>query len=498
MKLSTTLKQKYGANSLKNIGPAKLTIIQKFFHEMTMNEIDLILCKPYYMYVFFFYWTKSLDVTILKFLFSQYTKAKINTIVRQLDDGEVDIMNLDLLSMIQVFRNTVQQKCALPNIFLQDLFQPENIFKRRYTPFNFDIFSTSFYYLMNCQYTTTAGFPLRINDTSKTTFSFPFDIHLSEWIRPIILIDVQNVMRGPSETGDFQLNGQVYKGSFKDRKRSILENRSYILRKLFEKHNDSNTMVLFMTQSDTKQNPNQTCLKITNLKNTSTQSLLQGNGNNRVALFIEVPCTKFVYNTNDAIVHDYTLRDTHTGRIYRDSIYRYWYDNYNRLYVFNENEGRYKLMHNNSHIPSSIIKPINRHAGKNLYSGNQNQHNKFLDKVGTNSNCSIGLKNELDDFMVGLILFLNQEVAKNCFRFITEHIPIVFTRDNYSWMRSTLKNSCTFEFNFIGYLESTTSLGSTRINRKNLLFWNENVNPSFSKTEVDVLCKKLIQNLCSA
>lgn len=498
------LKKTCGNTALKGIGPVKLGQLYSILKFLTLEQLQMIFDEShaFYMYYILFSLNINIDETVLNFLFNKYNKQNINHVINKLEDSNQDLLGLQKATLILYFKNLTKNNCQISNIFLQDLFQPDNIFKNRYTPFNFDIFSTSFYYLMNCQY-KRQDFPLQVKYKSDGLFHFPFDVHLSEWNRPIILVDVQNVMRDDRNVdGRFELNGKHYYGAiFSERKKCILDERFYILERLFHKHYHPNTMVLFITQADTIASPNQTCLKITDLKKNAsneTKNLLKGNGNNRVALYIEVPCTEFVYNTNNNIVRDYSIRDDIT-RYNTADVYRYWYDNYNRLYRFDENRGYYQKLTKNSPVPPGIIKNRNNRAGR--LSANQTQQNKFLNYVKVNSNCSNGIrKNELDDYLIGLILLLHKKTIRECYKMIIDYIPIVFTADNYNWMRSSLKNTCFFESNFISYLKSNNNgFRNFELNDRNFNFWYGN-NSNRNKIEIDVIniSETLYRNLHSS
>lgn len=500
------LKSACGNTSLKGIGPVKLGQLYSLLKFLTLEKLEKVFSEshPFFMYYILFSLNRNLDETVLNFLFNKYNKQHINNVINKLEESNQDLLGLQKATLILYFKNLTKNKCQISNIFLQDLFQPDNIFKSRYTPFNFDIFSTSFYYLMNCQY-KRQDFPLQIKYKSDGLFHFPFDVHLTEWNRPIILVDVQNVMRDDkNRDGEFELNRTKYFGArFSERKKCILEQRFFILDSLFQKHFHPNTMVLFITQADTLSNPNQTCLKITDLKkNASSQfkNLLEGNGLKRVALYIEVPCTEFVYNTNNNIVRNYSIRDDITKRLRRDEIYQYWYDNYNRLYKFNDRDGYYQKLNKNSPPPSGIIRNRNYSAGR--ISPTQTQENEFLNYVKVDSNCSSGIrKNELDDYLIGLILLLHKKTVNECYKMIIEYTPIVFTADNYNWMRSSLKNTSIFEPNFISYLKNPDIyFQNYELNNKNYNFWygGTNSNRNQIKNDVISISETLYQNLNSS
>ena len=136
-------------------------------------------------------------------------------------------------------------------MFLQDIFDPSLIFKSKYEPVNFNIFMTSFYYLMNCKY-KRGTMDLSIRRNESLLFHFPLDINLKEWCRPIILVDVANVLRTRDK---FKIGKNTYiSKDFKDRKNAILDNSDFILQRLFKKHPDPHTMVLFIAQSECYKN----------------------------------------------------------------------------------------------------------------------------------------------------------------------------------------------------------------------------------------------------
>ena len=81
------------------------------------------------------------------------------------------------------------------------------------------------------------------------------------------------------------------------------------------------------------------------------------------------------------------------------------------------------------------------------------------------------IKNEQDDFMIGLLLLLIQKTRSQCFKLVVDYIPIVFTNDHYDWMRPSLKKNCIFEKDFFKYLVSKQKHEMKRINSKKYKFW---------------------------
>ena len=470
--------------NMKGIGPKSFPFILKFFENMSFDDITIVLRYPSYLYYFFFYLNIDLPLNIVNFLFQYSSKANLKKIIQNISNKRINLSKKDDNEIQKIFISLTKDDCSLSNFFLQDIFHPELIFKSKYTPFNFDVFATSFYYLMNCSY-PKQDFPLNVRMNNYTDFKFPFDIEYKEWNRPIIIVDVQNVL----QEGNIIINGKhVATATFQQRKKAILNHKQYILQKVFEKHNEVNTMILFVTQSDNITNPRRTCLNIVNLHDQQTNRVIVGTPSeplNRVALFIEVPCNIFTY-TKDGFDGDYR------------------YSKFGELLQIDPYNGRLYNVTNphNKHIVADRLKPYDRDA---------RDKNQFINHVKADSKCSDHLgKNELDDYLIGIILLLSKKANNECYKLLLQYKPIVFTHDRYNWMRSELKESFInpnhkYEHNdsrkrFFDYIEDSGSsrIRNFTIHRENYKFWLEMNN---STQQSEPITSDLIyqtQSICSS
>lgn len=478
----------------KGIGDVYQQTLNTIFKNLNSQQISGLLQNPSFLYFLFFYKPNfNFNKNILSFLFQKVPKNDLKNIISELSK----LSNIDLEKIIgknpkdnilrKSFITLTDEKCSISNSFLQDIFDPRLIFKTKYQPYNFDLFFTSFYYLMNCYYNRT-NFPLHLNVPPTSTFKFPFDIKLKEWNRPIIMIDVQNVLRSYPITGTtgttvhnrFYVDFPTTTGgimtfptsTFAQRKSAITANYPSILKKLFEKHTESNTMVLFITQGNSKKS----CLNIINLNNTLTKIDLEGttdNPLNRVALMIEVPCNTFTYNL-DAL--------SRRGNIF--------YNEYGSIYTVPPRGPGPRRAPFLSHNPPNFI--IKRKEN-NL---DITDINPFIDNIRENSECSNTIrKNELDDYLIGIILLLSYKVNNECFKLNLQYKPIVFTNDNYNWMESKLKNYFIHpEFDFFDYIY-TNNHPIIRNYRIQNTFWNQFDRTNFDRDTLKDIYEKVQKNL---
>ena len=460
------------------------------------QDIDIILSEPYFLYYILFYEKIQPNSNLLEFLFQKISKETVLHFIYKFQIPKQPVAECDKLGTIKNFFNIIKSDCKLSNTFLQDMFQPSYIFKTKYIPYNFDIYATSFYYLMQCKYKKNQ-FPLSVLSHDEM-FSFPFDVNPKEWIRPTFIIDVQNTLLFENT---LHINGKTYDTRyFSTRRKIILKERVFILEKLFQKHNLQNALVLFISQADSSDKNAPTCLKITNLKNKSTERILV---NGRIALFIEVPCSEFVYNVKNYFVNDFSILDDTTGQKNEKKLLKYWFDKYNVLYYFDEDAKKYKKA-NPFTYNRQIQKLKNEQQQQKQQQQKQEQQqqkqqkthkiingikvkqdqqqeqkyeqkNQFKHLILNNKSCSKGIgKNEQDDYMIGLILLLIHKTSGECYKFVTQYTPIVFTNDNYSWMRDSLKKKCIFEQNFFHYLHTNRKVDISKINQKRFKFWFNN------------------------
>ena len=485
----------------KGIGNVYQQTLNTIFNNLSSQQISGLLQNPSFLYFLFFYTPNfNFNNNILSFLFQKVPKNDLKNIISELS-------NIDLKKIIgknpkdnilrKSFITLTDEKCSISNFFLQDIFDPQLIFKTKYQPINFDLFFTSFYYLMNCYYNRPNNpFPLQLNvPPTSTTFKFPFDIKLKEWNRPIIMIDVQNVLR-TYRTGAaindrtfidfFTITGGTKRyntNNFTDRKQAIVENIVSILTNLFQKHSESNTMVLFITQADTRINKKsinkKSCLNIINFNNTFTKRLLEGTKNNplnRVALMIETPCNTFAYNLDWL---------SNNGNI--------TYDEYGSIFTVPPPQppgNPTPTPYLSYFAPPNIIK----RTEDNL---DATDINPFISNIRKNSECSsiIG-KNELDDYLIGIILLLSFKANNECFKLKLQYKPIVFTNDNYNWMESELKNYFIRpRFDFFDYIYTNQYPNIKNYSIQNNTFWDQFDKTYFNRDQLKDIYKIVQENL---
>jgi hypothetical protein len=167
---------------MRGIGPKSFPFILKFFENMSFEDMRIVLQYPSFLYYFFFHLEIDLPLNIVNFLFQYNSKTHLGKIIQAISNKKINLSKKDDNEIQKIFISLTKDDCSLSNFFLQDIFNPELIFKSKYTPFNFDMFATSFYYLMNCSY-PKQDFPLNVRMNNYTDFKFPFDIEYKEWNR---------------------------------------------------------------------------------------------------------------------------------------------------------------------------------------------------------------------------------------------------------------------------------------------------------------------------
>ena len=263
----------------------KLTIeIQQLLQNWLRPSPPLVYSNFPFIYTVLLYTNKeillALDDSILKLLFCTFSKDKIIEVIEATIQKKFS-KKLAIPEIIKNFITELQQNCPTSNFFIQDIFKPEAIFKHNYHEKSFiDIFTTSFYYLMNCTFPSNI-IPLNKNH-SQPRIKFPLDISSLEWQRPTIIVDVANEFKA--------------KGDYNQRESFLFANIDSILEKLFKKNDDPRIMVIFVNQSNLSANSN--CPEIYNFKSTSNEHLIDGTSEsplNRVVLYLTVPCNIFQY-----------------------------------------------------------------------------------------------------------------------------------------------------------------------------------------------------------
>ncbi len=546
-----TISKQFGFGEAQTTSLNKMTkkVLLDIFFDMSQEMAIRIRKELYFLYYFSIFNKKKVNNQIFQVLFEEISIQEINKIVQKFKIFKEPLENVGKLEAIKNFINVANLKCSISSIFLQDIFKPEYIFKKKYSPHSVDTYITSLYYLLQCKYKKN-NFPLSIKSEPNKGFFFPFDVDIKEWTRPIFIVDVQNATRFHKF---LSIQGRNYETtSFQSRKEIILKERKYILEKLFHKHNLPGAMVFFITQSDTNQK--QSCLKITNLKNSETENILE---HNRVALFIEVPCSQFVYTINDYFLTDFSTVNDFTGEKNDKTVHKYWFDKNNILYAFDQNDMKYKQVEasqlnkdltqiqsqqkqkqgvsqkmvksqknftqNNSQQYKSesqgkrsesqgqkyesqgqklraqrkrMIKEIllnikaedKKQNAKSMIQVDQYKK-KFQGQPCKNNkigNTRTGIKNEQDDQMIGLLLLFIQKTNEECFKLIFRHKPIVFTNDKYEWMNESLKSVCIFEKDFFRYLETEPKKNNSKMNVYNYQFWFNAMKPQNKEQMIEI------------
>lgn len=224
----------------------------------------------------------ALDDAILKLLFCTFPNKEFLLHVIQTFTNKQFSGKLSNAEIIRNFITEIQKNCVTSNLFIQDIFTPDAVFKKFYHEkiLFIDIFTTSFYYWLNCTFPTEA-IPLKKNHLNPH-IKFPLDIAPIEWQRPTIIVDMAN------EFYDI--------GNYSQRVNYLFHHIDEILTKLFDKHDDPRLMVIFVNQADLNSQTN--CPEIYDFTSKTNQYLIDGTlaqPLNRVALYLTVPCNVFQY-----------------------------------------------------------------------------------------------------------------------------------------------------------------------------------------------------------
>jgi hypothetical protein len=412
-------------------------------------------------------------------------------------DANLSSIHLDRLNKSEIFSilcELIRKKCQLDNFFIQDLFNPNTIFKDRYKSDSFtELFSTAFYYILNCEFDST-NFPLRRNNNANVTFKFPLDIDPIEFERPTIVIDVAN---------QFNKNKDPSFSDYSNRVRYLKNNIVIILSKLLRKHDEQNLLVIFVHQGDRSKKLN--CPELINILEWDQRGeldlLLNGTKDDpidRKVFNISVPChlflspelaypshtrivnRNFYFNTgNDepgyprggGYAERVQVRRTDPPISYLQQVKNTVYDRYGRMLFLPENgnidTGMRSQNHsfrsyyghpenNRAHIPyynyeildEKIYDPKRppfrtqmkaiphsiRHSKETKVFQGKNQFEKFVKPINECSGHTI-FKNEIDDYMIGLLLYTHFKVFRECSNFSPYKSKwLLFTHDNYRWM----------------------------------------------------------------
>lgn len=439
----------------------------------------------------------ALDDSILRLLFCTFSKYKIIEVIEASINKKLN-KKLTIPELVKNYILELQQNCQASNFFIQDIFRPEAIFKHSYFERSFiDIFTTSFYYLMNCTYSTHT-IPLNKNH-SQPKVKFPLDISTLEWQRPTIIVDVANEFKS--------------KGDYNQREGFLFINIDSILEKLFKKNDDPRIMVIFVNQSNLSANTN--CPEIYNFKSATNEHLIDGTPErpfNRVVLYLTVPCNIFQYPELNLpeytqllhpyyfnygaqpIIGGYGTEPLYTNGVpynYQTSVRRVEpflskqkhksvaYDEYGRMLKVRRNYPYYnmddhakitneqyrfldvnrRIKKQNVRIPefdpyqqatsADHFKPkyptapksnrSNRHGPNGPLIQGQNINQRFVER---NSACAkkgnMG-KNEVDDYMIAILLLCHFKSMMECPKYTPfTYQWILFSNDGYNWMNRDL------------------------------------------------------------
>ena len=432
-------------------------------------------------------------------LVSQYQKQHLINIIKYMDENyrHVQLMRITKAELLATLYKIINTKCSFDNFFIQDLFNPSRIFKSRYVndPYS-DIFMTSFYYILNCEY---KKIPLKTK--KKSNNKFPLDVDISEFDRPCVLVDVAN---------------QFYdKGSFDGRVQFLKKHIFAILNDFFSIHTEPDILIIFVHQGDLGKQFN--CPEIYSVAQWDfrVNSLLQ---EDRKAIYISVPCNLFLYpeinypsqtrfvernfrfNTGEepGYPNNYSRDFYRPGYYYntqklnkpftkyRQEIKNIYYDRYGRMLSLSEdNRGKNHMsnfigydgnhyfdmvnipyyqynpveIHKNVFKTSKMTDPYGkRHASKkpgDVFQG----MNKFQNFVSKNSACAKAAnisKNEIDDYMIGILLCIYHKLTNECNDDFVPFRPrwILFTLDNYNWINPEILKNVHKEKDFLLYCQN--------------------------------------------
>ena len=502
------------------------TIFDKFeskFQDILNNWLrpapELVYTNFGFIYTVLLYTDKNilfaLDDAILKLLFCTFPNKEFLLNVIQKYTHKQFSPRLNNAEIIRNFITEIQNNCPTSNFFIQDIFTPAAVFKAYYSHKSFiDIFTTSFYYLLNCEF-PTESIPLKKNH-SETMVKFPLDIAPIEWQRPTIIVDVANEFH------------QI--GDYAQRVNYLFDHIDEMLTKLFNKHDEPRLMVIFVHQGDLSSQTN--CPEIYNFRSATNQHLIDGTLEqplNRVAVYLTVPCNVFQYPELNLpkltqVLHPYYFNygieplDTMSGVPYnyqsfsknfqpflsRQKLDSVSYDEYGRMlkiqppckdrrspyynpYLYNMDQNKtiqqkklkFKEMIGNYvtervKIPQfDVYKQVTQHdrfkqkkptlpkasrphriknGGQFIQGQNKNQR-----YVEINSACAkkgkLG-KNEVDDYMIAILLLCHYKSISECKYYTPFNYQwILFSNDGYSWMnRQLLTNVNHIQNGFLQYI----------------------------------------------
>jgi len=530
-------------NMKKNLQLLKKNIIK--YPILSLVPLDLLndICFNFpYLYTFI----QNINYEILlkdnsfEILTVELKKEYLANLLKFLDNrlNNINLIRLNKSELYFILIDIIKKPCPLSNFFIQDIFEISSLYKEKYKYNSYiDIFQTTFYYILNCEY-KNENVDLKINHKNEK-FKFPIDINIDEFKRPVIIIDVAN---------QFNQEFNPILKTYNERIKYLKENMYEILEKLFKIHQEPNLMVLFINQADRHKKNN--CPEIINIlkwfKQAKFDLLLKGDINtpfDRKVLYITIPCYLFLYpelfypNKSRVLSRPYYFNNgfdepgypkslgnggyyerTEYKKdaphlTYKQEIQNIFYDKYGRmLYNPNIDTGTKTNKHtfkdhygyNNTfinHIPNYKYLRINdpkEYEDENIFKANykpysefknlkiadnyEKRHrgqleiyqgqNKYQNYVKEENECTgHGIhKNEIDDYMIGILLFIHSKIMIEC----QDYVPfkakwLVFSRDNYKWLNQNLLKS---EYiikhdNFLQYIENNQKQKSLYISNNN-------------------------------
>ena len=123
-----------------------ISSIVNIFHDISKDNANKVISEIYFLYYLLLFYKIKISDKILEFLFHKISVQKINEMIWKLQIfKEPMIQDMNKIQAIYTFINAIDIKCSISNIFIQDIFKPEYIFKKKYTPNSIDMYITSFY-----------------------------------------------------------------------------------------------------------------------------------------------------------------------------------------------------------------------------------------------------------------------------------------------------------------------------------------------------------------
>lgn len=409
--------------------------------------------------------------------------------------GSMNIGKLNKKEMFSLMCDLIRRKCCLENFFIQDIFDPRSIFKEKYKSDSFtSLFMTAFYYILNCEFRST-GFPLQLNH-NKQKFRFPMDVSPNEFERPCVIVDVANQL---NRIGDYQSRVRYLKTNiFTILDKLIKKHPEPNLLVFFvhqgdrsKQYNCPEIIHIFDWRDDV--------MIRTLLNGTPTKPF------DRQIFYMTIPCHLFLapelaYPGSTRVVRrdfafnlgnepgypggggyaqrvEYKKTDPPIG--YLQEVKNIFYDRYGRiLYLpehgnidsgtksqphrFMSHYGRHESKSSkipyydyivlDEKIPNLPRPPFKtdrksipysvRHArDATTTSQGQNRFQNYIKPVNECSGHTIH-KNEIDDYMIGILLYVRYKVCKECKDFAPFRARwLIFTHDNYRWMNQDVFDS---------------------------------------------------------